>query len=95
MAVTPVIHDSATNLYRLWSPSDGPVGTARYQHSQPSPSAAWAVYHNLGTRALDITVFDTGGEQVFCGPDWASATSAMITLVFSVPLAGTAYVSPL
>ena len=64
-------------------------------HPQPVASAAWSVQHNLGTRRLDVKIFDASGEEVIAGPRWSEATDNHIFIDFSRAMAGTAIIRPL
>jgi hypothetical protein len=69
------------------------VETARYLHVQAAPSAVWNVQHNLGSRPVLVLTFDAAGGQVFGEPDHAGSTANQISVAFSEPLAGRAYVN--
>ncbi|MDR3152902.1 MAG: hypothetical protein LBW85_01185 [Deltaproteobacteria bacterium] len=74
-----------------WSPAEA----AGYRHVQAAASDAWNVQHNLGSSPVAVWVFDAAGAQVFGDPDHVSATLNQITIRFSVPMSGTAYVRTL
>ncbi|MDR1314863.1 MAG: hypothetical protein LBQ12_14535 [Deltaproteobacteria bacterium] len=94
MPLSYAVYDDTARTY---GPSDplAPPKLPAWVHAQAVPAQDWVLYHSLGTRNLDILVFDSAGERVYCDPGWAAATTVMINLHFSVPLSGTAYVLPL
>jgi hypothetical protein len=97
MAVTPVVYDDAAGRYRPWAEAtDPPVGgAAPYIHYQTALSDAWVVSHSLGSKALDIAVFDPYGVRLYTDADWASATTHVIVIRFAAPYSGKAYVRKL
>ena len=71
------------------------VESATHRHVQSSPSAAWSVQHNLGSKPVAVWTFRADGAQVFGEPDYAGATLNLLVINFSEPVSGSAYVSTL
>lgn len=69
----------------IWAPVK-----IRYTHNQTSPASTWTVTHNLHTRP-NIQVVDSG-DNVQYG-DVSYVSDDVITIVFSSPFSGKAYLS--
>jgi hypothetical protein len=91
----PVIYDPVLSQFRGWETADGPFGDQSYVHTQTNPSVTWTITHNLGTKALDIVLFNSVGDRIYADPDYAGASSNSIAVNFSEPVSGTAYVRSL
>lgn len=76
------------------SGSSGTTGSsgaaATYIFTQLAPITVWAIQHNLG-RFPDVTVIDAHGAEV--EGDVAYVDSNNLTITFSIPFAGTAYLN--
>lgn len=70
----------------------GPPGSAStdpYVHTQASPAGTWIITHSLG-HPPQVTVIDDSGQVVL--PDVVySMPNSVVTIVFSSPQTGTAY----
>jgi hypothetical protein len=80
--------DLADQVAALQS-TPGPVNTF-YNFTQPTPSAAWDITHNLG-RFAAVTVIDSGGSVVEGEIDYVSVNR--LTIAFSAAFSGTASLS--
>ena len=58
-------------------------------HEQLGAADTWVVVHNLGKRVPAVTVLDETGDTVFSDVHYDSVNQ--LTLLFSEPLAGTAF----
>lgn len=63
----------------------------RYTHVQATASATWSVTHNLGTRPGGVMVVDSGDTMVL--GDVAHVSDNALTITFSAPFGGKAYIS--
>lgn len=68
----------------------GPAGGAYYTHTQASAASSWTIHHSLG-RYPSVTVVDSSGREVH--GDVAYLSSMDITVTFSAPFAGVAYLN--
>jgi hypothetical protein len=66
----------------------GAGGDLTYVHNQGSPSASWAVAHNLGKYPA-VDVVDTGGSVIIPSVIYVDANN--VTLSFGSPTSGKAY----
>lgn len=76
--------------------STGPTGpsgtTVTYTHVQNTPSAAWAIAHNLGAKPTSVLVIDGGGTMIVGEVVYVDDNN--VTIVFDIPpFAGTAYLN--
>jgi hypothetical protein len=67
----------------------GPPGGS-YVHTQNTPSNTWVITHNLGIYP-QASVLEFGGDSVEGVISYQSANQ--LTIVFSVSISGTAYIS--
>lgn len=65
-------------------------GDKTYIHKQNSAASVWIVVHNLN-KYPSVTVIDSGGSIVMGAITYNSANS--LTLNFSAPFSGTAYLN--
>jgi hypothetical protein len=93
MAISPVLYDSATSRY--YPSGSGFPTLTTYQHDQAVPAQDWAIAHDLGTVSVEVFTFDSLNRQVFGEPKWGDASANVLTVRFSVPISGRAYVRPL
>lgn len=61
-----------------------------YEHIQGTFEKAWVITHNLNKKP-SVTVVDAEGNNVICDIDYTS--NNVVTLYFSEPAAGTAYLN--
>jgi hypothetical protein len=66
-----------------------------YAHVQALPANSWVIQHYLGTTFVELFVFDALNRQVFAEPKWGDASANVLTVDFSQPLSGRAYLRPL
>jgi hypothetical protein len=71
------------------------VELAKYRHIQSTPATSWNIQHNLGSKPLALFVFDAAGDQIYGEPDFSASTLNQLSVYFSVPIAGTAFVHTL
>jgi hypothetical protein len=69
-----------------------PIESAKYRHVQGSAAIVWDIQHNLGSKPLGLWTFDNLGSQIFGEPDYISATLNLLSVTFSKPVSGTAFV---
>jgi hypothetical protein len=67
----------------------GPIG-GFYVHTQNTPASTWVITHNLGVYP-QASVLEFGGDTVEGVISYQSANQ--LTIVFSVSISGTAYIS--
>lgn len=72
--------------------TEGPPGPSggRFEHVQGTPSTTWDINHFLGYRP-NVIVLDTLGRVVYGAVSYPSVDHMVLT--FSMPIAGTAYLS--
>lgn len=99
--ITVVVEDDVTSFvveeddvvlsdvtYGLQGAAGPPGGT--YTHTQLTPSASWAIVHNLGFRP-SVFVVDSSGNWVIGDINWTSDNG--LTVSFTGAFAGSAYLS--
>lgn len=64
--------------------------TGSYAHTQSVSSATWTITHNLGYRPA-VSVVDSGGNHVVGDVNYVSVN--VLTISFSAPFGGSAYLS--
>ena len=64
-----------------------------FTHNQTTASDVWNIQHNLGSRAVNMFVVDTDGDQIIGQQDAQASTINLLVLRFSEPLTGTAYLN--
>jgi hypothetical protein len=85
-----VILGTTTITLELGTRGPSGQGSAVFEFSQGSPSAAWVLNHNLGYRPGTVTVFSPGGQEVEVGVIHNSLNQ--LTIEFAAPYVGTARV---
>jgi hypothetical protein len=75
-----------------WQPFDigGSGIDAAYVHTEPAPSATWAIAHLLG-KYPSVMVVDSGGSWVM--PDVSYVDETRLDLIFGSPTSGKAYLN--
>jgi hypothetical protein len=89
----PVLIPQPTFIWNgsTWRPIYGEVGVAGYyQHDQPTPSTRWTINHLLHYQP-QVRVENTTGNTVRGSVDYPTIDT--VTIDFSEPIAGTAYLS--
>jgi len=66
--------------------NDPPMHT----HTQNIAASTWTIPHNLNHRHVNVQIVDNAGNTIKCDVDYTSAN--IVTLSFSIPLAGTAII---
>lgn len=74
-----------------WQPVNGNI-TAGYLHTQSAAATTWTVVHDLGQRAVNITVYDTS-YAVMMPSDIIATDANTTTLTFTEAVAGSAVVT--
>jgi hypothetical protein len=69
----------------------GPPGGAFFLYTQTIPAATWPINHNLGASRVHVTLFDVSGRVV--DSDILEVDANNVTVMFSLPQAGTALIS--
>jgi len=70
--------------------STGALGFGTYEFPQPIPQTTWVINHGLA-KFPSVTVVDTSGNVIVGFQTYN--TSNQITLTFSAPFSGTAYLN--
>jgi hypothetical protein len=85
------------NIGAIWvdtdavSPAPGPgTGDKNFVHNQGTPSAVWAIVHNLG-KYPSVDVVDTGGSAVI--PSISYTDTNNVELTFGSPTSGKAFMN--
>lgn len=65
-------------------------GAQPYEHNQATPSSFWTVTHNLGKRP-SVSVFTSANDEV--EGDVEHLSNTQLTIAFSAPFAGVAYLN--
>ena len=74
-----------------WQPVSGNI-TAGYLHTQSSAATTWTVVHDLGQRAVNITVYDSSYAVMMPSKITATDTNT-VTLTFPEAIAGSAVIT--
>jgi len=66
---------------------DARIITSDYTFRQDTPETSWSINHNLGTRNIDVQVFDTNNMRIFPS-EYIQTTENQLVLSFDIPQAG-------
>ena len=84
------VDQDAPNLVVVRSTSSSSVTTRRYIHTQQIASDEWVINHTLGGHP-SVTIVDSANTYVIGEVQYDSTTQ--ITLLFSAPFSGYAYLT--
>jgi hypothetical protein len=63
-----------------------------YVHFQDVASDVWTIQHDLNTRDLTVTLFDSSGDEIEGEISWPNSSDDQIRVHFGRPVSGTARV---